>query len=153
MIGSINFTVSIRRYCIEVCANNFFPRTMSIWNSLPVDCYPLIIHLSYFKGNVSRHLISLRPTLIFNCLCFLSLCNPMPVSGCLELCRVKPIRKYCCLYCVFVLGYMLNGQIISTYQNLFLVHLLLSLLLLLHSCPHIYLKNNSFQASVLFPYP
>ena len=40
----------------------FFPRTARLWNSLSADCFPLTNNLNRFKGNVSRHLVSLTMT-------------------------------------------------------------------------------------------
>lgn len=91
---------------------------------------------------VNRHLASLRTALIFNVFVFFSLCNYSlhANSGCLALSGVKPIKKYSSLYRVFVFGYMFNCQ----------VHIKNHLLLLCLSVTRIYLRNNSFQASVSF---
>ena len=36
-----DFSVTIPRCCKDVYVNSFFPRTARLWNSLPIDCFPL----------------------------------------------------------------------------------------------------------------
>ena len=78
-----NFAVSIPWYSKEVYANSFFYGIL----------YLQIYNLNNFKGNVNRHLTSLRTGLTFHLLVFLSLCNSMPSSHWLVLCGIKTIRK------------------------------------------------------------
>ena len=35
----------------DVYVNSFFPRTARLWNSLPIECFPLTYDLSGFKSN------------------------------------------------------------------------------------------------------
>ena len=44
---------------IPVCANSFFPRTARLWNSLPVESFPLTYSLKGFKSRINRHLLTL----------------------------------------------------------------------------------------------
>ena len=43
----------------DVYVNSFFPRTAKLWNSLPVECFPLTYDLSGFKPRINSR---------FNCL-------------------------------------------------------------------------------------
>ena len=36
----------------------FFPHTARPWNSLPIDCFPLIYDLKGFKSRIIRHILS-----------------------------------------------------------------------------------------------
>ena len=53
-----NFSVTIPRCYKDVYVNNFFPRTAKLWNSLPIECFPLICDLSGFKYRIDRHLLT-----------------------------------------------------------------------------------------------
>ena len=41
-----------------VYVNSFFPRTARLWNSLPIECFPLTYDLSGFKSRINRHLLT-----------------------------------------------------------------------------------------------
>ena len=41
-----------------VYVNSFFPRTATLWNSLPIECFPLTCDLSEFKSRINRHLLN-----------------------------------------------------------------------------------------------
>ena len=41
------FSVTIPRCYKDVYANSFFPRTTRLWNSLPIECFPLRFFLSF----------------------------------------------------------------------------------------------------------
>ena len=58
-----DFSVTIPRYCKDFYVNSFFPRTAILWNSLPIECFPLTKDLSVFKSRINRH--------VFNCNFFL----------------------------------------------------------------------------------
>ena len=51
-----NFPVTISRCYKDV--NSFFPRTAKLWNSLPIECFPLTYDLSGFKSRINRHLLT-----------------------------------------------------------------------------------------------
>ena len=42
----------------DVYVNSFFPRTARLWNSLPIECFPLTYDLSGFKSRINRHLLT-----------------------------------------------------------------------------------------------
>ena len=50
-----DFSVNIPSYYKDVYINSFFPRTAKLWNSLPIECFPLTYDLSGFKGRINRH--------------------------------------------------------------------------------------------------
>ena len=53
-----DFSVTIPRCYKDVYVNSFFPRTAKLWNSLPVEFFPLTYDLSGFKFRISRHLLT-----------------------------------------------------------------------------------------------
>ena len=52
-----DFSVTIRRCYKDVYVNSFFPCTAKLWNSLPIECFPLTYDLSGFKFRINRHLL------------------------------------------------------------------------------------------------
>ena len=38
--------------------NSFFPPTDRLWNSLPIECFPLTYDLSGFNSRINRHLLT-----------------------------------------------------------------------------------------------
>ena len=52
-----DFSVTIRRCYKDVYVNIFFPRTARLWNSLPIECFPLTCDLSAFKSRINRYLL------------------------------------------------------------------------------------------------
>ena len=53
-----DFFVIIPRCYTDVYVNSFFPRMAKLWNSLPIECFPLTYHLSGFKSRINRHLLT-----------------------------------------------------------------------------------------------
>ena len=53
-----DFSVIIPRCYKDVYVNSFFPRTARLWNSLPIECFPLTYDLSGFKSRINRHLLT-----------------------------------------------------------------------------------------------
>ena len=53
-----DFSVTIPRCCKDVCVNSFFPRTARLWNSLPIEGFPLTCDLNGFKSRINRHLLT-----------------------------------------------------------------------------------------------
>ena len=53
-----DFSVTIPRCYKDVYVNSFFPRTSKLWNSLPIDCFPLTYDLSGFRSRINRHLLT-----------------------------------------------------------------------------------------------
>ena len=63
-----DFSVTIPKCYKDVYVNSFFPCTAKLWNSLPIECFPLTYDLSGFKSGINRS---------FDCRFFL---NRFPVS-------------------------------------------------------------------------
>ena len=53
-----DFSVTIPRCYKDVYGNSFFPRTARLWNSLPIECFPLTFDLSGFKSRINRYLLT-----------------------------------------------------------------------------------------------
>ena len=53
-----DFSVTIPRCYKDVYFNSFFPRTARLWNSLPIECFPLTYDLSGFKSRINRYLLT-----------------------------------------------------------------------------------------------
>ena len=57
--GSLHdFSVNILRSYKNVCVNSFFPRIARLWNSLPIEYFPLTCDLNGFKSRINRHLLT-----------------------------------------------------------------------------------------------
>ena len=54
-----DFSLTIPTCYKDVYVNSFFPLTARIWNSLPIDCFPLTYDLNNFESRVYRHLLSI----------------------------------------------------------------------------------------------
>ena len=52
------FSANIPRCYKDVYVNSFFSRTAKLWNSLPIECFPLTYDLSGFKSRINRHLLT-----------------------------------------------------------------------------------------------
>ena len=73
-----DFSVTIPICYKAVYVNSFFPRTARLWNSLPIERFPLTYHLNGFKSRINRHLftvgsfeIDFQYPVIFLCFFFL----------------------------------------------------------------------------------
>ena len=53
-----NFFVTIPRCYNDVYVKSFFPCTARLWNSLPIECFPLTDDLDCFKSRINRHLLT-----------------------------------------------------------------------------------------------
>ena len=53
-----NFSVNIPRCCKDVYVNSFFACTAGLWNSLPIEYFPLTYDLSVLKSRINRHLLT-----------------------------------------------------------------------------------------------
>ena len=53
-----DFSVTILRCYKDVYVNSFLPRTARLWNSLPIECFPLTCDLSGFKPRMNRYLLT-----------------------------------------------------------------------------------------------
>ena len=54
-----NFSVTIPRCYKDVYVNSFFSCTAKLWNSLPIECFPLTYNLNGCKSRINRHLLTL----------------------------------------------------------------------------------------------
>ena len=54
-----DFSVTIPRCYKDVYVNSFFPHTVRLWNSLPIECFPLTYDLSSFMSRINRYLLIL----------------------------------------------------------------------------------------------
>ena len=52
-----NFSITIRRCHKDVYVSSFFPQTARLWNSLPLEYFPLTYDLNGFKSRINRHLL------------------------------------------------------------------------------------------------
>ena len=53
-----DYSVAIPRCYKDVYVNNFFPRIDRVWNSLPIECFPLSYDLNGSKSKTNRHLLT-----------------------------------------------------------------------------------------------
>ena len=53
-----DFSVTIPRCYKDVYVNSFFPCTAKLWNSLPIEYFPLTYDLSGFKSRINRHILT-----------------------------------------------------------------------------------------------
>ena len=53
-----DFSVTISPCYKDVYVNSFFPLTAGIWNSLPIECFPLTYDLYSSKSRINRHLVA-----------------------------------------------------------------------------------------------
>ena len=50
-----DFSVTIPRCYKDFYVNSFFPCTVRLWNSLPIECFPLTYDLSSFKSRINSY--------------------------------------------------------------------------------------------------
>ena len=50
--------ITIPRCYQDVYVNNLFLHTVRLWNSLPIECFPLTYNLNGFKSRINRHLLT-----------------------------------------------------------------------------------------------
>ena len=53
-----DFSVTIPRCYEDAYVNSFFPCKVRLWNSLPIECFPLTYDLSDFKSRINRYLLT-----------------------------------------------------------------------------------------------
>ena len=53
-----DFSVTIPRCFKDVYVNSFFPCTAKLWNSLPIECFPLTYDLSGLKSRINRNILT-----------------------------------------------------------------------------------------------
>ena len=60
--------VTIPTCHIDVQVNRFFPHTAKLWNSLPIECFPLTCDLSGLKSRINRHLLTVVLSTQISCM-------------------------------------------------------------------------------------
>ena len=89
-----DFSFTIPRCYKHVYVHSFFPHTATLWNSLPIKCFPLTYNLDGFKSRINRHPFTVgsfkRDFLHALILLHLFFCNSIPCSGCSALHRMNP---------------------------------------------------------------
>ena len=86
-----DFSVVIPKCYKDVYVNSFFPRTARLWNSLPIECFPLTFGLNVFKSRIYRDVLTVgfflnRFLVCSNLFVLLSLVTPclvMAVQSCM----------------------------------------------------------------------
>ena len=53
-----DFSVTIPRCYKDVYVKSFFPCTARLWNSLPIESFPLTYNLNGFKSRINRYLLA-----------------------------------------------------------------------------------------------
>ena len=53
-----DFSVTILRCYKDAYVNSFLPHTARLWDSLPIECFPLSYDLNSFKSRITRHLLT-----------------------------------------------------------------------------------------------
>ena len=53
-----DFSLTIPKCYKDVMSTVFFPHTARLWNSLPIECFPLTCDLNSFKSRINRHLLT-----------------------------------------------------------------------------------------------
>ena len=88
-----DFSVTIPRCYKDVYVNSFFPLTARLWNSLPIECFPLTYNLNRVKSRINRYLLETcrfflkRFLVCFNLFVLLFLVTPclvVAVQSCME---------------------------------------------------------------------
>ena len=82
-----DFSVTIPRCCKDVYVNSFFPCTARLWNSLPIECFPLTYDLN---GYNLLWFLSKEISCILLSFCASFSCNTMPCSSCSVLHGIDP---------------------------------------------------------------
>ena len=53
-----DFTFTIPKCYKDVYINSFYPCAARLWNSLPIECFPLTYNLNGFKSRINGHLLT-----------------------------------------------------------------------------------------------
>ena len=53
-----DFSITIPRCYKDVYVNSFFPSTATLWNCLPIECFPLTYDLCGFKSRINIYLLT-----------------------------------------------------------------------------------------------
>ena len=88
-----HFSITMPRCYKVIYITSFLFCTATLWNTLPLECFPLTYDLNDFKSRINRHLSSdFLYTLIFLCVCvcvfffffFVTPCLVVAVQPCME---------------------------------------------------------------------
>ena len=73
-------------YFLSLNESTHIPRTVRLWNSLHIECFPLTYDLSGFKPRINRHLLTLCSVCfnLFVLLFFLTPCLVVAIQPCLK---------------------------------------------------------------------
>ena len=55
--GLHDFSVTVPRCYKDIYVNSFFPRLARLWNSLPIQFFPLTYNLNGVKSRIDKHLL------------------------------------------------------------------------------------------------
>ena len=53
-----DFSITIPRFYKDGYVKSFFLCMAGLWNSLPIECFPLTYNLNGFKSRINRHLLT-----------------------------------------------------------------------------------------------
>ena len=56
--GLHDFSVTIPRCYKDAYVNSFFPHTARLWNSLPIECFPITYNPNVFKSIINKYLLT-----------------------------------------------------------------------------------------------
>ena len=86
-----DFSVTILWCYKDVCVNSSFSHMAKLWNSLPIECFPLTYDLCGFQSRINRHLLAVgflsRFSVSYNICCASFLVTPcliVAVQPCME---------------------------------------------------------------------
>ena len=84
-----DFSVIIPRCYKDLYVNSFFPHTIRLWNSLPIECFPLTYDLNAFKSRINRHLLTVGSLILFVILFLVTQWIVVAVQPCMEWIPIK----------------------------------------------------------------
>ena len=109
-----DFPVTIPRYYNDLYVNSFFPLTARLWNSLPIECFPLTFDLNGFKCRNNRHL---------NCRSFLKRfpvsLNPFVLLFLVTSCLLVAVQPY-------MEGILKKRVVLVVFNKIYFLHICLT---------------------------
>ena len=117
-----DFSVTIPGCYKDVYVNSYFPHKARLWNSLPIECFPLTYELSGFKSRINRNLLTVdslkRFPVWFNIFVPFFLVTPclvVAVQPCMEWIPIK-IYIYTNIYIYIYINIYIYIYILSDYS-------------------------------------